>query len=317
MVDKTQQVDPGKLTAYERWELPNIGVEKAGSRHLTNTAQAKLKPPTAQDLENIRKQAYEAGFQEGLKSGFDKGNSDGLVAGKEAGHKQGIEQGLATGQIQINQTLEKLDTLLVELISPIEKQQVLVEEAMLNVSMAVARAVIHRELSLDSSSIQQAIHLILNDLPKMESGFSLKINPVDEVFIQPILNRYDSILTLKLDDSITAGGCVLLSSSQLIDYTIEKRFQKTVQSMLSVAMQSNSDKDIQEVPSSIGALSDYPSETLDDSSLELETAKEESIEEHAISPASLEDSDLPEPESENDSAIDSNTASEDIDDHDK
>tara|TARA_R110001592_G_scaffold138511_6_gene357802 strand:- start:14830 stop:15795 length:966 start_codon:yes stop_codon:yes gene_type:complete len=321
MVDKTRQVDPGKLTAYERWELPNIGEQTTGSRNLTSTAQTKLKPPTAQDLENIRKQAYEAGFQEGRKAGYEKGHNEGLLSGKEEGHKQGLEQGLAAGQTQINETLAKLERLLVELVAPIEKQQTLVEEAMLNVSMAVARAVIHRELSLDSSSIQQAIHLILNDLPKMDKGFSLKINPIDEPFLSPILNRYESEISLKMDDTITPGGCLLISSSQLIDYTIEKRFQKTVQSMLSVAMQSNTDKDIQEVPSSINALSDYPSETLEDIPLDDEKVQateqvqvSEEIDEKSIN---LEKTESVSAEIDHKNHKDSNASPKDLDDHDK
>lgn len=264
MVDKTRQVDPGKLTAYERWELPNIGDQNQRSHKLTNTASQKIKPPTAQDIENIRKQAYDAGFEEGRKAGQEQGHQEGIISGKEQGHLQGLEQGLAEGQAQINETLVKLEVLLAELVAPISKQQTLVEEAMLNVAMAVARTVIHRELSLDSSSIQQAIHSILSDLPKVDKGFSLKINPKDEPYVKPILDRYDSAIALKLDDTITPGGCLLNSSSQLIDYTIEKRFQKTVQAMLNVALQGNAEKNV-EVPSSIGALSDYPSETLEES----------------------------------------------------
>lgn len=268
MVDKTRQVDPGKLTAYERWELPNIGGQKQGPNKLTNTAPQKIKPLTAQDLEDIRKQAYDAGFEEGRKAGSAQGHKEGLTAGKTEGHQLGLEQGLAAGQSQINATVAKLDILLAELVVPLSKQQTLVEEAMLNVSMAVARAVIHRELSLDSSSIQQAIHSILNDLPKADKGFSLKINSKDEAFITPILKRYDAAISLKIDNTITPGGCVLNSSNQLIDYTIEKRFQKTVQAMLTQALQSGSAQSSVEVPSSIGALSDYPSETLEDIGVE-------------------------------------------------
>lgn len=264
MVDKTRQIDPGKLTAYERWELPNIGDQSTRSHKLSNTNAQRIKPPTAQDIEDIRKQAYDAGFEEGRKAGNEEGHKEGIVSGQEEGQKQGLEIGLAEGKSQIDETLVKLDVLLSELVAPLSKQQTLVEEAMLNVSMAVARAVIHRELSLDSSSIQQAIHAILSDLPHVDKGFSLKINPKDEPYIKPILDRYDSAITLKFDDTITPGGCLLNSSSQLIDYTIEKRFQKTVQSMLNVALQGNTESQSVEVPPSIGALSDYPSETLDE-----------------------------------------------------
>jgi flagellar assembly protein FliH len=264
MVDKTRQVEPGKLTAYERWELPNIGEQNPRSHKLVNTNSQKIKPPTAEDIETIRKQAYDAGFEEGRKAGNEQGYQEGIALGKVEGNKQGLAQGLAEGQAQINQTLAQLEVLLAELVGPLSKQQTLLEEAMLNVAMAVARTVIHRELSLDSSSIQQAIHAILLDLPQVDKGFLLKINPKDEAFIKPILDQYESAISLKLDNTITPGGCLLSSSSQLIDYTIEKRFQKTVQAMLNVALQGNAESQAVEVPPSIGALSDYPSDTLDE-----------------------------------------------------
>ena len=266
MVDKTKQQDPGKLTAYERWELPNIG--KASDRKLANTTPQKLKPPTADDLEKIRQQAYEEGFEEGRKAGLEKGNAEGIVSGKQDGFKQGLDQGLEAGQSQISERVARLDQLLSELVIPLEKQQGLIEEAMLNVSMAVARAVIHKELSIDSSSIQKAIHAILDDLPKIDNGFSLVIHPDNEKHVQPILKKYDAAINLKLDASLTPGGCIFNSSTQLIDYTIEKRFQKTVQAMLADAVKGASGDIGVEVPSSIGALSDYPSDVLsvDDSS---------------------------------------------------
>lgn len=266
MVDKTRQVDPGKLTAYERWELPNIGTDKPRARSLGMTSQEKPKPPTAHDIEKIRQQAYESGFEEGRQAGLKKGLNEGRASGNEQGLKegfsQGLAEGLAAGESQVNETLTKLDGMLSELIAPISKQQSLLEESMLNVSMAVARAVIHRELSLDSSSIKTALNAILNDLPKVDSGFSIRINPNDERYISPILDRYDSAINLKLDETVSPGGCLISSSTQLIDYTIEKRFQKTVQGMLSFALQGDSEASSHEVPSSISSLSDYPSDTL-------------------------------------------------------
>jgi flagellar assembly protein FliH len=168
------------------------------------------------------------------------------------------------GQSRIETRLLQLDQLLSELVTPIKKQQDLIEEAMLNVSMAVARAVIYRELSIDSSAIKLAIEKILNDLPKSDKGFVLSIHPQDETAVSPVLTRYDSALTLKLDDTISVGGCVLESSTQFIDYTIEKRFQKTVQSMLSAAIQNVSEQSGHELPSSINALTDYPADVLQD-----------------------------------------------------
>ena len=265
MVNKSRQVEPGKLTAYERWELPNIGAEKPASAPKA-PAPNKIRPPTAEEIEVIRQQAFDEGKQEGFQAGFEEGREAGLKSGAEEGREQGFEQGLQEGQGSIELRLQQLDHLLSELLTPIKKQQGLIEEAILNVSMAVARAVIYRELSIDASAIKLAIEHILNDLPKADKGFVLSIHPQDESAVAPVLERYQSVMRLKLDDKLSVGGCILESSSQYIDYTIEKRFQKTVQSMLSAAMQNVSEQSGHELPSSINSLTDYPAAVLDEPS---------------------------------------------------
>lgn len=291
MVNKTRQVEPGKLTAYERWELPNIGTDNKAAPP-PNAATNKIRPPTAEEIEAIRQQAYDEGKQEGYQAGLAQGKQEGLPLGKEEGFEQGFEQGLAEGQTRIEARLLQLDQLLSELIVPIEKQQNLIEEAMLNVSMAVARAVIYRELSIDSSSINRALEKILNDLPKADKGFVLRIHPQDESAVAPVLKRHNSAISLKLDDKLSVGGCVLDSSTQFIDYTIEKRFQKTVQSMLSAAIQNVSEQSGHELPSSINALTDYPTDVLDDTSESEPDMSEHSqaVRDDMLEPETLDDS---------------------------
>lgn len=269
MVNKTRQIEPGKLTAYERWELPNIGSDKPASSQSVSVSK-KVRPPTADEIEAIRQQAFDEGKQEGYQAGYKEGRQEGLEAGtkegKEQGFEEGFEKGLQEGQAAIELRLGQLDNMLSELITPIKKQQDLIEEAILNVSMAVARAVIYRELSIDSSAIRKAVEHILNDLPKADNGFVLSIHPQNETAVAPVLDRYQSLMRLKLDDKLSVGGCVLESSSQFIDYTIEKRFQKAVQSMLSAAILNVSEQAGHELPSSINSLTDYHADFLDDSS---------------------------------------------------
>lgn len=264
MVDKTRYVEPGKLTAYERWELPNIGANKPVAKKVAQSNSPKVKLPTAQDIENIRKQAYEEGLEQGKKAGYDQGHKEGIISGKEEGEKQGLAQGLQQGQAQVNDVIKRLENLCAELINPLSKQQSLVEEAMLNISMAVARSVIHKELQLDPGSIKNTICSIFNELPKADQGFSIYIHSKDESFVRPILEDLKSTVSLKLDDSLTPGGFLVHSTTQLIDFTIEKRFQKVVQAMLNQALQKEENEHVAEIPSTISALSDYSADTLTD-----------------------------------------------------
>ncbi len=261
MSRKFENIEPGKLTAYERWELPNIGSDNKTNRSVPPKAE-KIKPPTAQEIEKIRKEAFEEGKQQGYQAGFAQGKQDGLPIGKEEGFQQGVEQGLVEGQAKIEARLAQLDHLLSELVAPIAKQQSLIEESILNIAMAVARAVIFKELSIDSSGVKKAVESLMNTLPKVDQGFVMTLNPEDQSSVEPVLAKYGSAMQLKFDASLSRGGCTVQSSSQFIDYTIEKRFQKVVQGMLSAAMANTQEHPAQDLPSSINSLTDFPTEVL-------------------------------------------------------
>lgn len=287
MVDKSKKVPLGELSAYERWELPNIGDPSQVPRK--KEVQEKIKPPTAEQIESITKQAYEAGFEEGYRDGQDKGfetgSAEGRKEGLETGHKEGYDQGLAKAQTEINQKLAQLESLMRQLVNPISMQQQLVEEAMLNVAVALSRAVIHRELSLDSSSLSLTLSQVIEELPALDAGAHLRINAQDREVVESVLSGMNASLELINDASVQAGGFLLKTASQLIDYTVQKRFQKAVQGMLDSAVNQKSSK-MQEVPSNIEALSDYPVDTLSE-----DIPKPEGNEEHEFNaePASFEE----------------------------
>jgi flagellar assembly protein FliH len=268
MIDKKKRTALGELTAYERWELPNIGAPESSASHAP-VKKEKIKPLTAEDIENIRKQGHDAGFEEGRTAGLQSGRDEGLPIGRDEGRQEGLQQGLVEAQGQINNQLAQLKILMEQLINPLSQQQSILEEAILNVSVAISRSVIHRELSMDSSSIRASIPGVLNDLPDLNEGASISINPVDKGVVDTLLNDLGSKLELKLDASIMPGGYTLKTTNQLINYTIEKRFQKTVQSMLSKALRGEG-AESREVPVSINELSDFSTETLDESGQELD-----------------------------------------------
>jgi flagellar assembly protein FliH len=263
MTDKKDERPLGQLSAYERWELPTLNDPNAPLRPRAAVVNKPIKPLTAKDLEDIHKEAYLAGFEEGQKAGHEAGRKTGLDVGKQAGHQEGLQQGLAQAEVQINIQIEQLKVLMSQLIDPISEQRVQVEQSTLNVALAMARTVIHRELNIDSSSIQTALTHVFQSLPKMDQGLVLKINPADKVHVDRALESLENKIEIKQDPKIMLGGCLLETSSQLIDYTIEKRFQKVVHEMLLSAIESESDIAALETSTTIKELSDYPVDLLD------------------------------------------------------
>jgi flagellar assembly protein FliH len=97
----------------------------------------------------------------------------------------------------------------------------------------------------------------------MDEGLVLTINPADKVHLEHVLASVENNIDLKQDKKIMVGGYLLETSSQLIDYTIEKRFQKVVHEMLLNAVASESEAASLETSTAIKELSDYPVDLLE------------------------------------------------------
>jgi len=263
MSDKKEARPLGELSAYERWELPTLKDPNAPTRSRSAVVNKPIKPLTAEDIEKIHLEAYNAGFEEGKAAGHESGRQAGVEVGKQTGHQDGLQQGISAGQAQINQQIEQLKKLMAQLVDPINEQRTQVEKSTLNVALALARTVIHRELKLDSSSIETALVNIYQSLPKMDQGLVLTINPKDKDNLERVLESIESNIELKQDPNIMVGGCLLETSNQLIDYTIEKRFQKVVHEMLLNAIELESDIASLDTSTTIKELSDYPVDLLD------------------------------------------------------
>lgn len=260
MAEKPGRIPAGELTAYERWELPNLqGNQSPVNRSTSASASSRsVKPLTAADIEEIRQQAYQAGFDEGKLAGHEAGRKEGLVIGQQEGRVEGVQQGLTEGQQQIDQRVVQLELLMSRLLDPIAEHQQIIEQAVLNIALAVSRSVIYRDLKQDSSSIQKAVADIFHSLPKLDRHLSIKLNPVDMEYVQLAIRQFNIEAELVSDPVISAGGCIVETSSQIINYTIEKRFQKTVHAMLMKASQGDTQHILPETDSIIEERSEYP-----------------------------------------------------------
>ena len=265
--DKPDAKTEGELSAYERWELPNLVGNQANDA-VTNSygtvSTKEVKPLTAEDLEAIRKEAY----QDGLKQGHAEGLALGMEEGRTKGHEVGKQEGIAAGRQQIDSELaahkRSLQQLSTSLLHPIEEQKEQIEQVLLNTTLALTRAVIHTEVQQNSAVIQAALKNSFAQLPNHAKGVKVILNPEDYALVAELIAQTDPDAQVEANAAIVRGGCLVETSTQVLDHTIEKRFQKVVQSMLLQAAQSSDFKAHQETPSTLENHSDYPVETLNE-----------------------------------------------------
>lgn len=256
------------LTAYERWELPLLdarGNEVAQEEHRT------VKPLTAADIDEIREAAREDGHTEGLeagrKAGFEEGRESGHKEGFEKGlmegRDRGAEQGLAETRKEVDVKLDRLEHLLGELLIPIQRHQDELETALVNLTTVLARAVVFRELSLDSSHIVEVVRRAMASLPSTTENVRVHIHPDDFQWVSEVAGKFEAATSIVEDASVLRGGCKLETRHSLVDFTVEKRFQKAVQGMLEKQLDPDKTVEAEELGAMMGDLTDFQHGVLD------------------------------------------------------
>ncbi|SOB74814.1 flagellar assembly protein FliH [Marinobacter sp. LV10R510-11A] len=256
-----------QLTAYERWELPLLD---ARGNEVAREEELSVKPLTAGDIAEIREAAREDGLNEGREQGMQEGRSEGY----EQGHKEGLEAGLAEGrergqsegydetQTEVTASLERLEQLLGELLFPIRQHQDELETSLLNLTMVLARAVVYRELTIDSSQIRQVVRRAVEALPSTAENVRIYVHPDDYSAVRDVAERFEATASVVEDDKVLPGGCRVQTRNSLVDFTVEKRFQRAVQSMLEQQIDDNENDEPEELGSPMDDLTDFQRDVL-------------------------------------------------------
>lgn len=249
-----------KLTAYERWELPQL--EAAANAKQSSQALAVktddavevseeidegslvYEPLTAQQLEEIRSAAYEEGYAQGHEEGLKAGHEEGSLKGYEEGFQQGLDQGVAEGtekalqegialaESRLGDIEQLLTSALNEFERPLESSRDQLEYLLQSATKRIVEHVIKRELSESSDALLTSeLEKVLNTLGEQEGRAVLKVHP-DSVEAAQAL-ALDQRLTLKIkpDSSLIEGGFILDSHAFYVDGTIESRLTDVLKSL--------------------------------------------------------------------------------------
>ncbi len=155
------------------------------------------------DVERIEREAYQRGFLEG----------------------QGVGKNQAAGEV--NPLMERLSRSLAELGSMRSRIRRDAEKDLLKLSIAIARRVLHRELTLDPESIEGLIKVALDKLQARESC-RVRVHPEQETAIRAALDRASNSGKVELisDASLQMGDVLFETQHGTIDASIETQLRE-------------------------------------------------------------------------------------------
>lgn len=186
-----------QLSAYQRWELDSFEVPSTGHK-------AAILPTVAQ-LERLQQQAHEEGYAAGHREGSDR-------VAAEAHRLHQIVAALATESQQFDQR---------------------VADDLLALGLAISRQVMRQALNLRPELILAVVNEVLGQVPLSHRRALLILHPEDATLVRLSLGERlkQSGWEIIENAEISRGGCRLESAECEIDATIERRWQRVVDSI--------------------------------------------------------------------------------------
>lgn len=234
------------------WDIPYVEDPRKVSDTTTNALnrsrqwkyeppepEEEIIPPTAEEIEEIRKAAYEEGLLEGKHAGHQQGLEEGHKEGFEKGHQEGIEkgleEGLAQGEEQIAQLSEQWQTLMTKLHQPVSGVEKQLEQELIQLAVSLARAVVRTETVTNENMIFQALSEGLKVLPIQESSYQLHMNPEDVALVKSHFSE-DEIEKHNWHfvdtPGMSRGGCDITTQNNAVDVSVERRVREVLDKFL-------------------------------------------------------------------------------------
>ncbi len=142
---------------------------------------------------------------------------------RESAAKEGYEEGLAQAKDDIKEVRTSITAFLGA------KQEIFdyVAPYIMEISLDIAKKIIKKELEQDKTLILNNIQQVLKTLSKEETKITLKVNPVQVSLVKTEIPEImsnaglDAKIMIVPDETITEGGCMVMTTNGVTDATIE------------------------------------------------------------------------------------------------
>lgn len=195
------KVLPGDSSkAIQTWQAPHFKQSKTGANSLH----------TRKQKDQIEQEAYEQGYT------------------------QGHSEGLAQGQKEINEQISYLQSVMATLSMPLLDLDKQVVDELVEVSMAVVRQMVRRELKISPGEVVAVVKEALSVLPVTAGDVQLVLHPEDAALVRNALLGSDSEPPWQIieDPVLSRGGCRVVTNTSRIDATVENRINAAIAAVM-------------------------------------------------------------------------------------
>ncbi len=192
---------------------------------------------TEEEIELIKKGAYQEGLmlgqEAGFKQGYEKGKEQGLEEGKAEGLSIGQAEGVAAGQEFIQQQVEHFMGLANQFAQPLELMNSQVEKQLVDMVLTLVKEVVHIEVQTNPQVILDTIKESVEALPIAGHPITIKMAQEDCDIIRSAYGEAELDCrnwTLVAEPALNRGDIQIEAGESSINYRMEERIRNVIQS---------------------------------------------------------------------------------------
>lgn len=203
---------PGEeISTFEQWDFGAVDTAS-----LLLAAQVKAREEASDAVKN------DAIRQAGYAEGFAQGHAQATMEGQRQ-----ISEFIAT---QGREAAQQFAAIFEAVQKQLADSEQVMAQGVLQLACEVARQVLRQELTVNQNVLKPVISEALGVLVADSKVALVRLNPQDLKALQGNLedDQFNLSLTLRGDESITRGGCLIESAGTVVDGTLEKRWARAI-----------------------------------------------------------------------------------------
>lgn len=145
---------------------------------------------------------------------------------RQAAFEEGLRQGRETGAADIKACAERLAKTLADLVAFKRKVRMDAELELLNLSLAIARRILHRELSTDPQAIEGLVHAALQKIQNREI-WRVRVFAAGLDAVRSSLERTGAgSIEIVADPALKSGDLVVETAAGELDASVDTQLQE-------------------------------------------------------------------------------------------
>ena len=237
-ISKAHEILDEELEAEQSVAQPQVTVEE-----LEQIRKDAFEEGKTQGYEEGKKQGYDDGYnegntkghQEGLEQGRQEGYQEGLAQGNEDGFLQGHNEGVESGQKVVLEQVERFRYLADALANPLRQVDKDVTDEIAYIISRLVKVITKKEIAKNADFLVKSIEKAISILPNAQKGATIYLNPDDLSVVQAALGSeymQQQHYQLVEDPALEVGDVKVSNEESLIDWRIDDRIDALLNDFL-------------------------------------------------------------------------------------